>query len=118
MGDALFPVDLGMGRTAQKAVAGEGFTCVLLDNSEVVCFGRNASGQLGVETSKDIGREVGDMGDELVSVDFGSDFRFAVDISSGPCALLDDGSVKVSAQKKKSGICEYKIRLFVVVLCG
>lgn len=96
MGDALLPVDLGTGRTAQKAVAGEGFTCVLLDNSEVVCFGRNASGQLGIGTSKDIGKEAGEMGDELVGVNFGSDFRYAVDISSGPCALLDDGAVKVS----------------------
>lgn len=98
MGDALFPVDLGMGRTAQKAVAGEGFTCVLLDNSEVVCFGRNASGQLGIGTSKDVGKEAGEMGDELVSVNFGSDFRYAVDISSGPCALLDNGAVKVSGK--------------------
>ena len=36
-----------------------------------------------------------DMGDGLEFVDFGADYTGrAVDISSGPCALFDDGIVK------------------------
>lgn len=48
MGDNLPAVDLGTGRTAVKAVAGDDFTCVLLDNTDVVCFGANDEGQLGI----------------------------------------------------------------------
>lgn len=36
-----------------------------------------------------------DMGNSLEFVDFGADYTGrAVDISSGPCALFDDGGVK------------------------
>lgn len=61
----------------------------------MVCFGENDSGQLGIEGTTDVGTDPEHMGDALVSVDFGSDFHYAVDLSSGPCALLEDGTVKV-----------------------
>lgn len=47
IGNALPAVNLGTGRTAVTAVAGDDFTCVLLDNTNVVCFGANDAGQLG-----------------------------------------------------------------------
>ena len=100
MGDYLEPVDLGNGtagepRKAAKAAAGKDYTCVLSEENEVVCFGHNDMGQLGVDNSKDVGKLESQMGDALVPVDFGSGSGYAVDISSGPCALLSDGTVKV-----------------------
>src|SRR5262249_29406613 len=41
------PVDLGSGRTAVAISAGRYFTCALLDNGTVRCWGEGANGQLG-----------------------------------------------------------------------
>ena len=46
MGDQLTPISLGVGRTASQVVAGSGFTCALLDNGSVKCWGRNNYGHL------------------------------------------------------------------------
>lgn len=110
MGDFLEPVALGNGiagepRKAVKAAAGVDYTCVLSAENEVVCFGHNDMGQLGVEHAKDVGKVAWDMGDELVPVDFGSGSGYAVDITSGPCALLSDGTVKVRPDVFPVGWC-------------
>ena len=47
MGNNLLALDLGDGRTAADVGAGKAFTCVLLDNGEVKCFGTNGYGQRG-----------------------------------------------------------------------
>lgn len=44
MGDNLAPINLGSGRTARQVVAGKEFTCALLDNDSVKCWGRNNRG--------------------------------------------------------------------------
>ena len=100
MGDYLEPVNLGNSTTGEprkavKASAGIDHTCVLTEENEVICFGHNDVGQLGVENIKDVGKLAEQMGDALVPVDFGSGSGYAVDISSGPCALLSDDTVKV-----------------------
>ncbi|HEY8083640.1 MAG TPA: hypothetical protein VIE64_08830, partial [Solirubrobacterales bacterium] len=41
------PVNLGTGRNAIGVSAGEGFTCALLDNGTVRCWGSGANGRLG-----------------------------------------------------------------------
>lgn len=46
MGDSLTAIDLGSGRTAVQVVAGSGFTCALLDDSSVKCWGYNNYGYL------------------------------------------------------------------------
>lgn len=48
MGDLLAAVNLGTGRTALQVTAGYAYTCALLDNSTVKCWGVNTSGQLGM----------------------------------------------------------------------
>lgn len=48
MGDALPFVNLGAGRSVNAVVAGELFTCALLDDATVKCWGSNTSGQLGL----------------------------------------------------------------------
>ncbi|MCS6913162.1 MAG: hypothetical protein RMK29_22200 [Myxococcales bacterium] len=100
MGDALPPADLGTGRTARQLAAGENFTCALLDNGQVKCWGWNRYGQLGLGDSKNRGDEPGEMGDALPPVDLGTG-RTARAIAAGRdhvCALLDNGSVKCWGQ--------------------
>jgi alpha-tubulin suppressor-like RCC1 family protein len=87
-------VDLGTGRSATAISAGAYYTCALLDDKSVKCWGRNHYGQSGVYTSQR-GDDSGEMGDNLPAVDFGTG-RFATAISASDfhtCALLDDKSV-------------------------
>ena len=89
------PVDLGYGRTAKAISAGEGHTCAILDNGNVLCWGYAGDGRLGYEnTNNDIGDD--ETPASAGPVDLGPG-RTAVAISVGgshTCALLDDGSVR------------------------
>ena len=97
MGDNLPAVDLGTGRTAMAISMGGGYTCALLDNKSVKCWGNNYSGQLGLGDTNHRGDGPGEMGDNLPAVDLGTG-RTATTISMGgggyTCALLDNKSVK------------------------
>ncbi len=96
MGDNLPTVDLGTGRTATAISAGSNYTCALLDDGTVKCWGRNSTGQLGLGNTQDRGDEPGEMGDNLPAVNLGTG-RTATAISAGlthTCALLDNDAVK------------------------
>lgn len=96
MGDNLPFVNLGTGRTAKALTAGDNFTCALLDNGSVKCWGINGFGQLGVGDTSNRGASAGQMGDFLPAVDLGTG-KTAKAIDSGAlhtCALLNDNSVK------------------------
>ncbi|NDE60145.1 MAG: hypothetical protein EB010_12155, partial [Acidimicrobiia bacterium] len=96
MGDNLAYVNLGTGRTATAISAGKYFTCALLDNGRVKCWGINGSGQLGLGVTTPRGTVVSDMGDNLPSVDLGTG-RTATAISAGDnhaCAILDNSTLK------------------------
>ncbi|MCX7633100.1 MAG: hypothetical protein N2Z22_07200, partial [Turneriella sp.] len=66
MGDNLLHIYLGGHRSVHKLAGGgfflTGFSCALLDNSTVKCWGSNALGQIGLG---------GGMGDGLPAVDLG-----------------------------------------------
>lgn len=79
MGDALAAVNLGTGRAATKIIAGLDYTCALLDDGNVKCWGENQRGQLGKDSTNDLGDNVGEMGDSLAAVNIGAG-RTAVDI--------------------------------------
>jgi alpha-tubulin suppressor-like RCC1 family protein len=66
------PVDVGSGRTVQQIVVGESHACVLLDNSDVKCWGRNSAGQLGLGHVDNRGETQGQMGDALLAVNLGT----------------------------------------------
>lgn len=98
MGDALPQINLGSGRSALGVDAGSSFTCALLDNHTVKCWGDNSFGQLGRtdDLTRDVGIETADMGNSLPTVDLGGG-RSAVQIALGAnfgCALLDSHDVK------------------------
>ena len=106
MGDSLPPVDLGEGRTAVAVSTGYEFTCALLDDGSVKCWGYNSDGQLGLGDDEDRGDDAGEMGDSLPPVDLGAG-RTATAISAGryhTCALLDDGSVKCWGNNDDGGL--------------
>jgi len=67
MGDNLAIVDLGAGRTARAVSVGYPFTCALLDNGTVKCWG--AGGELGLGDTQSRGDKPGEMGDALPAVD-------------------------------------------------
>ncbi|SVD65782.1 uncharacterized protein METZ01_LOCUS418636, partial [marine metagenome] len=73
MGDNLTSIDLGTGRTATAISAGYRHTCALLDNASVKCWGYGAKGQLGLGNTDDIGDGPNEMGDNLTSIDLGTD---------------------------------------------
>ena len=96
MGDNLPAVDLGTGRTAVSVTTGQEYTCAVLDDGSVKCWGGNSQGRLGLGDTVSRGNAPGQMGDDLPAVDLGTG-RTAVTVSASvnvTCALLDDGSVK------------------------
>jgi alpha-tubulin suppressor-like RCC1 family protein len=100
MGDNLPAVDLGTGRTAIEIASGGNHTCARLDNGLVKCWGSSQYGQLGLGDTIFRGDGNGEMGDNLMPLDFGVGLR-AVEIVAGwgfNCARLDNGSVKCWGQ--------------------
>lgn len=96
MGDALPAVNLGAGALASNISCGAYFTCALLENGSVKCWGNNWYGQLGYGHTDPIGHDVNEMGDNLPAVDLGAG-RTATNVFLGSdhaCATLDDGSIK------------------------
>lgn len=70
MGDGLPAIDLG-GVNVTKIVGGEYFTCAVLDNGYLKCWGDNTNGQLGSGDTISRGYEAGDMGNNLPYVNLG-----------------------------------------------
>lgn len=101
MGDNLPAVNLGTGLYAVEVVAGSNFTCALLNNAKIKCWGGNDRGELGLGDTQDRGGQPGQMGNNLPFVDLGNDTDGlpyeAIDIVSGDaftCAVLKSGNMK------------------------
>ena len=96
MGDSLAPIALGTGRAATAVTAGGGYTCALLDNGGVKCWGYGGDGRLGQGNPNSIGDASNEMGDNLVPIAMGTGrTATAVTVGNGQsCALLDNGTVK------------------------
>jgi cysteine-rich repeat protein len=96
MGSNLFAVDLGAGKTAIAIAAGGRHTCALLQGGEVKCWGRNATGQLGLGDAMNRGDEPGEMGDSLPAINFGGASKAAAITAGGShtCVQVDYGAVK------------------------
>lgn len=97
MGDALMAVDLGTDRTATAVATASEFTCTLLDNGDVKCWGSNQFGKTGRGIGLgNTGASPAEMGDGLLPVPLGSG-RTARSISASNnhvCVTLDNDQVK------------------------
>ena len=71
MGDAMPIVALGTGRTAKQVLGGDNYTCALLDNAKVKCWGYDeaGAGQLGLGLVRPVGVTPSERGDMLPYVD-------------------------------------------------
>ncbi len=99
MGDNLAYTELGTGRTAVSIEAGDQFTCAVLDNGRVKCWGYNQYGRLGQGNTTNRGDNAGEMGDGLAYTDLNllTDGRTVTQLTAGyhyMCALMSDGYVK------------------------
>jgi alpha-tubulin suppressor-like RCC1 family protein len=102
MGDKLPVVDLGTGKKAASVCAGYAYSCAVLTDGSLKCWGANGPGALGYGDRMDRGAMAGQMGDNLPAVDLGTG-RTALAVSCGvgsdpyyehTCAILDDHSLK------------------------
>lgn len=86
--------------TAVKVASGQYFTCALLSNGRIKCWGNNQYGQLGQGDVTARGDGPGEMGSNLAYIDLGSSDGsplLAIDVQAGlnhACALMSDGRVK------------------------
>jgi alpha-tubulin suppressor-like RCC1 family protein len=96
MGDNLPTVDLGTGRSALDLSIGRNFTCALLDNSTVKCWGDNFLGMLGRGDTNQVGDLPNQMGDNLAPIDLGTGrtAKFIASRGIHSCAILDNDSLK------------------------
>jgi alpha-tubulin suppressor-like RCC1 family protein len=103
MGDNLPYVNIGLNQpdntplTVKQIECGQSFTCALMTNDKVKCWGRGTSGRLGIVSSQSIGDTPSEMGSSLAYVDLGTN-KTAVSILVGDnfvCAILNpDNKVK------------------------
>jgi alpha-tubulin suppressor-like RCC1 family protein len=87
-------VDLGPGRTARQVAAGGGFTCAILDDGSVKCWGQNYRGALGdgTTTSRALPETVNLGGGTAISITAGNSFA---------CAILSGGTAKCWGDNSK-----------------
>ena len=106
----VLPVDLGTGLTAKSVHAGSYFTCALLNNDRLKCWGRGNNttgdtgqgGQLGIGNTAHMGNGLGEMGDNLPFAKLGTNPNTSQPwkvskVGAGnvtACALLENGRVK------------------------
>ena len=91
MGDNLTAINLGSGRTATSITTGTGYTCVLLDDDSVKCWGRGNYGQLGNKKKLEFNSTPPQ---NVINLGTG---RTATAIAAGnfhTCAILDNSSIK------------------------
>lgn len=87
--EALAPIDLGTGVTARHVVTLADFTCALLSDDSVRCWGNNDGGQLGTGDFTFHGVVQGDMGNAIphVAIDGSSTFEQVITGHYHTCVL-------------------------------
>lgn len=106
MGDNLPVVSLGTGRTASKVDGGLDFSCAMLDNGTVKCWGNNTRGQLGKDNSTHLGDNANEMGDNLIAINIGSG-RTATDLAAGHqfACIKRDNNTQICWGRNGDGQC-------------
>lgn len=96
MGENLPTVQLGDHLSAIEITAGRDFTCTLLSNNKVKCWGAGHQGQLGHGKRSGLGTESNQMGNNLPYVNLGTNLTTtSIQAGSGHvCALLSNEQLK------------------------
>lgn len=96
MGNALPFVDLGTVSTAKELALGEDFSCALLTNNQIKCWGNNTYGQLGYGDTVNRGTDPVHMGSQLDPVDLSVGWTPATIVAGSHhvCALSTTGQMK------------------------
>lgn len=94
MGDGLPFLNLGTGKKVLQIALGDKFSCALLDDKTVKCWGSYIASGSG--TKQDVGRSAEQMGDALKPVSLGDGAAVSKILAGArsACAVLQDGSMK------------------------
>ena len=84
------------GRTVDSMALGWDHTCVVWDNYSVSCWGGNDNGQLGLDSTTDIGDGAGEMGDNLDFLDLPGTASAITAGDEFTCAIVDDSGTDLS----------------------
>ena len=96
MGTNLPVIELGTGKTAKQISLGNFFTCAILNDDTLKCWGRGSLGRLGYGDTNNRGDGANGMGDNLETVDLGTNTTVK-QVGVGfqhTCAVLNDDTVK------------------------
>lgn len=97
MGNALPPVDIGVGKVASlrvgHSIAGP-HACAVLQDGRMKCWGANAHGELGLGDSQSRGDQSNEMGTALPDVPTGEQVTTVGLGDSTTCAVLDTGRLR------------------------
>eukprot|EP01083_Nonionella_stella_P244902 851933_1 len=74
MGDNLPEIDFGSNFTPKQIATGWSHACAVSTTNEAKCWGYNSQGQLGYSDTNRRGDDAGEMGDNLLPLDLGSNF--------------------------------------------
>ena len=105
MGDSLVPVDIGSDESISEITMGALSICVRMSDGSVKCWGDGSDGILGTGNTENIGDQLDEMGDNLLSVDLGANFA-ASDIDcfgAVCCAVSEQGKVKCWGRSRSYG---------------
>jgi len=97
MRDNLDAVDLGSGIKATAIAAGGNHTCAILDNSAVMCWGKNDVGQLGLGNTTD------SLSASAVNMGSGITVKSIAAGGNHTCAILDNSSAVMCWGKNDQG---------------
>src|ERR1041385_1866563 len=101
-GSALPAVNVGTGARPRSVATAVFQACALLTDSTVKCWGTNAYGELGLDSSvAAVGSQPGDMGDNLQRAHLSRPVRSLVAGRYHFCALLDNGDVQCWGRNDK-----------------
>ncbi len=96
LGDALAPIDLGPGKKAIAIAAAGFYSCALLDDHTLKCWGYNANGELGQGDATTRGNDPNELGAQLLPIDLGAGVLTAgvATGTSSVCAVTTTGRAK------------------------
>lgn len=94
MGASLAAINLNIGaNTITNIAAGREHFCARISNGDVKCWGRNNNGQLGKDSTANLGDGVGEMSG-MTAINLGTTATDIMEMSYTSCAILTSGAVK------------------------